>query len=132
MEKRNILVVEDEKNISDVIVAYLEKEDFNTFVAANGKEAINSETQSFLNKTDYIKKEHGSKTVTEKNGSIYIKEKGEERCIKKFYGLHDRKFTGYYPVGFSPDGKYLVYNSMEYLTPLGSISGHLLGEIKQV
>ncbi len=36
----NILVVEDEKNISDVIVAYLEKEDFQVSVAAHGKKAL--------------------------------------------------------------------------------------------
>lgn len=36
----NILVVEDEKNISDVIVAYLEKDNFNVFIAYDGKEAI--------------------------------------------------------------------------------------------
>ncbi len=40
MEKINILVVEDEKNISDVIVAYLESENYHTFVAADGKKAM--------------------------------------------------------------------------------------------
>lgn len=40
MKYNNILVVEDEKNISDVIKAYLEKEGYNTFVAYDGKEAL--------------------------------------------------------------------------------------------
>lgn len=40
MKDINILLVEDEKNISDVILAYLEKENFNVFVAYDGKEAI--------------------------------------------------------------------------------------------
>ncbi len=36
----NILVVEDEKNISDVISAYLEKDNFNVFVAYDGEKAL--------------------------------------------------------------------------------------------
>lgn len=40
MDNKNILVVEDEQNISDVIKAYLIKENFNVFVAKDGKEAI--------------------------------------------------------------------------------------------
>lgn len=40
MTERNILVVEDEKNISDVIVAYLEKEGFNTYIAYDGQKAL--------------------------------------------------------------------------------------------
>lgn len=40
LEQINILVVEDEKNISDVIVAYLENENYQVFVAADGKKAM--------------------------------------------------------------------------------------------
>ncbi|NLV88482.1 MAG: response regulator transcription factor [Tissierellia bacterium] len=40
MEYNNILVVEDEKNIYQVIKAYLEKEGFNVFVADDGKIAL--------------------------------------------------------------------------------------------
>ena len=40
MKKVNVLVVEDEKNISDVIVAYLKKEGFQSFVAYDGKKAL--------------------------------------------------------------------------------------------
>lgn len=36
----NILIVEDEKNILDVIKAYLQKEDFNVFEAMDGEEAL--------------------------------------------------------------------------------------------
>lgn len=36
----NILVVEDEKNILDVIKAYLEKESYNVIIAIDGKEAL--------------------------------------------------------------------------------------------
>ena len=35
-----ILVVEDEKNILDVIKAYLEKENYNVIIAADGEKAI--------------------------------------------------------------------------------------------
>ncbi|MDN6162203.1 MAG: response regulator transcription factor [Atopostipes sp.] len=40
MGNRKILVVEDEKNISDVIVAYLEEEDFTVFTAFDGRRAL--------------------------------------------------------------------------------------------
>lgn len=40
LDNTNILVVEDEVNISDVIVAYLEKEDFNVFKAYDGEKAM--------------------------------------------------------------------------------------------
>lgn len=40
MKHNNILIVEDEKNISDVIKAYLEKEGYNTFLAFDGKKAL--------------------------------------------------------------------------------------------
>jgi len=41
MEHKNILIVEDEKNISDVIAAYLINEDFNVFLATDGEIAMN-------------------------------------------------------------------------------------------
>lgn len=40
MYKKRILVVEDEKNISEVIEAYLIREGFNVFTAKDGKEAL--------------------------------------------------------------------------------------------
>lgn len=41
MENINILVVEDEKNISDVIKVYLKQEGFNVFIAYDGIKAMN-------------------------------------------------------------------------------------------
>jgi len=38
--KLNILLVEDEKKISEITKAYLEKEDFNVFVSYDGEEAL--------------------------------------------------------------------------------------------
>lgn len=40
MKNHTILIVEDERNISNVIRAYMEKEDYNTFVAYDGEEAL--------------------------------------------------------------------------------------------
>jgi DNA-binding response OmpR family regulator len=40
MEHKNILIVEDEKNIVEVIKAYLSKEGFNVFTAEDGKKAL--------------------------------------------------------------------------------------------
>lgn len=37
----NILLVDDEKKITEVVKAYLDKEGYNTFVAYDGKEALN-------------------------------------------------------------------------------------------
>lgn len=48
MNKTNILVVEDEKNISDVIVAYLESEGYHTFVAADGQIAMDIFSQETI------------------------------------------------------------------------------------
>ena len=78
-------------------------------------------TTSMLETSDYLKKDTEQLTVIQRDGSLYIIEEGEEKCVKKFHGLYDEKFTGYRPIGFSPDGKYLVYHSMEHITPLGTI-----------
>ncbi len=40
MNAKKILVVDDEKNINDIIVSFLEKEGFETCSALNGKEAL--------------------------------------------------------------------------------------------
>lgn len=71
--------------------------------------------------TDYIKDNIDKTSVIDKEGSIYLIENNEERLLKKFYGAYDEKFTGYRVKGFSPDGKYLIYYSMEHLTSLGTI-----------
>ncbi|WP_456278953.1 hypothetical protein [Bacillus sp. AK128] len=71
--------------------------------------------------TDYIENQFKNLTASSKKGTLYLSENGSEKTIKKFYGIYDEKLTGYHPIGFSPDGKYLVYSSMEHLTPLGSL-----------
>jgi hypothetical protein len=76
---------------------------------------------SMIETSDYLKKNFEQLSAIQKHGSLYIIEDGEEKCIKKFYGIYDEKFTGYSPIGFSPDGKYLVYHSMEHMTLLGTI-----------
>ena len=78
-------------------------------------------TTSVLKKSDYLKKDRKQVSVFQKNGSLYLIENGEEKCVKKFHGFYDDKFTGYRPIGFSPNGEYLVYHSMEHLTLLGTI-----------
>ena len=81
------------------------------------------ETEKEFNEieTDYIQDQYENLTAIPKKGSLYLLENGNEKMIKKFYGLYDSKFTGYHPIGFSPDGKYLVYLSMENFTPFGTI-----------
>ncbi|WP_226682892.1 hypothetical protein [Sutcliffiella horikoshii] len=71
--------------------------------------------------TDYIQNKTENGTASSKKGSLYLLSEGNEKIIKKFHGLYDEKFTGYRPTGFSPDGQYLVYHSMEHATPLGTI-----------
>lgn len=74
-----------------------------------------------MSNTEYIKNETGNLTAIQREGSIYVIKDGKEKCIKKFYGIYDFKFTGYNPIGFSPDSKYLIYSSMEHLTPIGTL-----------
>ena len=65
------------------------------------------ETEKEFNEieTDYIQDQYKNLTAISKKGSLYLLENGNEKMIKKFYGLYDSKFTGYHPIGFSPDGK---------------------------
>ncbi|MGD6993813.1 hypothetical protein [Sutcliffiella horikoshii] len=79
-------------------------------------------------KTEYLKNEHENQTATSKKGTLYLLSEGNEKIIKKFHGLYDEKFTGYRPTGFSPDGKHLVYHSMEHATPLGTILKGMVAE----
>ncbi|MTI79787.1 MAG: hypothetical protein FH758_02720 [Firmicutes bacterium] len=86
-----------------------------------GNKPILLHKKDVMTNTDYIKNQFKNLTVTSKQGSLYLSKNGNEKIIKEFHGIYDRKFTGYNPVGFSPDGKYLVYHSMEHLTPFGTI-----------
>lgn len=79
-----------------------------------------------LDKTRYISNKQNDIAAFSKKGSIYIVENGKEKCVKKFYGIYDDKFTGYGPIGFSPDGKYLIYSSSEHMTPLGFIVNNMV------
>ncbi len=76
-----------------------------------------------MTNTDYINNQTENITVAEKKGSIYITQNGEEKCILKFYGLYDNKFTGYHPLGLSPDGKFLIYYSPDSSNSLWSHDG---------
>ncbi|MCR2823552.1 hypothetical protein [Lederbergia panacisoli] len=69
---------------------------------------------------DYIQDQFENVSASSMKGSLYLLENGNEKMIKKFYGIYGT-FTGYQPIGFSIDGKYLVYHSMEHLTPIGTI-----------
>lgn len=46
-----------------------------------------------MTKTDYIQNQFGNLTATSKEGSLYLLENGNEKIIKKFYGI-DGKLTG--------------------------------------
>ena len=99
----------------------IKKDESNPTLIGKTEEFLITETPTYLYRTDYINNEHKGIIAIEKKGSLYIKENEKERCVKKFYGSSSEKFTGYGPIGFSPDGKYLVYSSMEHLTAIGSI-----------
>ncbi len=71
--------------------------------------------------TDYLQNENQDLSVASKKGSLYLSENGNESILKKFNGIYDEKFTGYDSIGFSPNGNYLVYRSMEHFTPIGTI-----------
>lgn len=74
-----------------------------------------------VSETNYIQKKHNNLAVFSKQGSIWLLDNGEEKIIKRFYGIYDAKFTGYSPIGFSPNGEYLVYYSNNNLTPVGTL-----------
>lgn len=96
--------------------------DFSLFSIKDGEDtATLINKMDFMTNTDYVNNQTENITVSEKKGSIYITQNAEEKCILKFYGLYDHKFTGYRPVGLSPDGKFLIYYSLEHLTPYGTI-----------
>lgn len=126
-------------NNDNIIDYYYDiKSNIISFIAMNNgdwslfsiKEGENTATlinkADFMTNTDYINNQTENITVAQKKGSIYIAQNGEEKCINKFYGLYDDKFTGYRPLGLSPDGKFLIYYSAEHLTPYGVMMEELL------
>jgi hypothetical protein len=111
----------DRENANISLIA-MNKGNWSLFTISEGKDSATLiEKADFLPKTDYIKPSTDKLNVEERKGSIYLIENGKEECIKKFNGIYDSKFTGYSPIGFSPDGNYLVYHSMDHLTPFGTI-----------
>ena len=67
-ENHKILIVEDEKNISDVIKAYMEKEGYSTFLAFDGQKAL-----------EIFKEENISLILLD---LMLPKISGEELCLK--------------------------------------------------
>lgn len=94
-----------------------------------GKAAYSKIHYAMLDKTDYLKLSAGGRTVSERKGSLYLLENGEEICVRRFWGLYDEKFTGCWPLGLSPDGRYLFYRSMGHMTFAGTmLEGMLTGD----
>lgn len=122
----------------DIRFAAMNNGDWSLFSIKNGdkdvkyisKLGLESSKQLTRIDTDYIKNEAAGVKAIKKKGSIYIEKDGQEKCLLKFNGIYDEKFTGYSPIGFSPNGKYLVYFSMEHLTPIGTlIEGLIKGNV---
>ena len=68
-----------------------------------------------------------------KNGSIYLIKDGVETKLKKFYGIYDVKFNpGYEPIGFSPNGRYLIYDYFGNLTPVGTIAREIIEDLFKI
>lgn len=79
--------------------------DWSLFSLKDGeKTPIFIRKEDMMTKTDYIQNENNNRTAISKKGSLYLSENGKEKTIKKFHGIYDEKFTGYGPIGFSPDG----------------------------
>ncbi len=70
----------------------------------------------------YIQTEFNSMMLKNKNGSLYLIKGDKEELLKKFTGIYDSKFNaGFVPIGFSPDGKYVIYHATEHFTPIGTL-----------
>lgn len=94
-----------------------------------GEAAYSKMYDARLEGTDYLKLSAKGRTVMEDEGSLFLLEDGQEICLRRFWGLHDSKFTGCWPVGLSPDGRYLFYRSMGHMTFAGTmLEGMLTGD----
>jgi len=86
---------------------------------------IESGSEDFI----YIKPEINGSKATNKMGSLYLDKNGHEIQLKHYYGVYDSKFSpGYVPLGFSPDGKYLLYSWTGHWTPAGTFFESLVNE----
>lgn len=79
---------------------------------------------------DYIYSKLNEFGVYGRSKSIYMSTQDEEKCILKYKGLppgddspFDKRVTGYFPHGLSPDGKYLVYGTTNDNIGIGAILG---------
>lgn len=78
---------------------------------------------------DYIYSKLDEFEIYGKSKSIFMSTQDEEKCILKYKGLpeddspFDKRFTGYFPHGLSPDGKYLVYGTTNDKIGIGAILG---------
>jgi hypothetical protein len=118
----NIIDFYYDKSSQTMFFTAMNKGDWSLFSLKDGEKTPTFlRKEDMMAKTDYIQNQFNNRMVTSKEGSIYLSENGKEKTIKKFHGIHDEKFTGYGPIGFSPDGKYLVYHSMEHLTSFGTL-----------
>ena len=76
--------------------------------------------ESLLDDNAYIKPEINGTKAFNKRGSMYLARNGKETELRHYYGIYDSKFSpGYVPLGFSPDGKYLLYSWTGHFTPVG-------------
>ena len=83
-------------------------------------EIFDEEWKVFL--SYYVDSRYKNMEIINKQGSLYLLKDGKEELLKKFIGFYDAKFnSGHTPIGFSPDGKYIIYHSSEHLTPFGSL-----------
>ncbi len=96
------------------------------FRAGDDEATLIESSNHLLPQSEYLRTSFNGTTVSQERGSLYLSSNGEETCIKRFVGIYDEKFTGYRPIGFSPDGKYLVYHSMGHMTFVGTILEELV------
>jgi hypothetical protein len=65
-------------------------------------------------RTSYLRHSLDELTVLSDEGTLYLLEDGKKTILKEYEGKYDSKFSsGYTPIGFSPDGNYLVYSSAD-------------------
>ncbi len=81
---------------------------------------FDGEWKDFLNY--YVGTRYKNMEIINRQGSLYLMKNGKEELLKKFIGFYDSKFnSGHTPIGFSPDGKFIIYHSSEHLTPFGTL-----------
>ncbi len=70
----------------------------------------------------YLQPEQGGRQAVNRQGSMFLIDGEHTTLLKRFVGLYDAKFSsGYQPIGFSPNGRYLLFWYSGHLTGLGTI-----------